>query len=75
MTLPQSDTENPQSSKLNIQGEPLPIEDLLLFANVDATDAESAIAWWDDNASAEWVGALDSEPIKGDKKWAKKNST
>jgi hypothetical protein len=70
MTMP---TETPKSepqqpSKPSIQGDPLPLADLLLFANVDAGDAESAIAWWDENASPEWVDALDNEPIKGNKK-------
>jgi hypothetical protein len=60
--------EPKQSSKPSIQGEPLPLEDLLAFANVDASDAESAANWWDDNASSEWVDALDSEPVKGNKK-------
>jgi hypothetical protein len=60
--------EPKQPSKPSIQGEPMPREDLLAFADVDASDAESAANWFDEYASAEWVGALDSEPVKGNKK-------
>jgi hypothetical protein len=71
MTTPTQPTETPkpkQPSKPSIQGEPMPLKDLLAFADVDASDAESAANWWDEYASAEWVGALDSEPVKGNKK-------
>jgi hypothetical protein len=47
----------------NIRGNPLDFVVLLDFATVDAEDIESAVAWWDKNASHSWVGALDSSPI------------
>lgn len=72
MTQPKPANQNPQpqkaESKPNIQGEPLPLDELLDIAKVDSTDAESASTWWDENASEDWIGALDSKPIKGDKK-------
>ena len=46
-----------------IRGEPLDLDTLLDFAQIDVADIESAAEWWDNNASAEWIGALDSEPI------------
>jgi hypothetical protein len=49
----------------NIRGEPLPLEELLELAIIDSDDADSAAQWWDDNASDEWIGALDVEPTKG----------
>jgi hypothetical protein len=45
----------------------LSLADLLDIAKVDSTDAESASTWWDDNASEDWVGALDSKPVNGKK--------
>ncbi len=56
----------PQPEKPSIQGEPLDLETLLDFATVDTADIESAILWWDEHASEQWIGVLDSEPIKGD---------
>ena len=50
----------------NIRGEPLDLDTLLDFAQIDAVDIESAAEWWDNGASADWVGALDSEPIEGE---------
>jgi hypothetical protein len=47
--------------------EPLSLEDLLAMVGadvIDSSDAEDAAEWWDNNASSDWVGALDSEPIK-----------
>ena len=49
----------------SIQGEPLDLDELLDFAEIDLEDIESASLWWDEHASPEWVGALDSEPIEG----------
>jgi hypothetical protein len=68
MTQPVETPKSQQPSKPSIQGEPLPLEDLLVFADVDASDAESATNWFDEYASEQWVGALDSEPVKGNKK-------
>ena len=50
----------------NIQGEPLSLEEMLELAEIDLEDIESAAQWWDDNASPEWRGALDSEPVDDD---------
>ena len=57
-------TPIPQPS---IQGEPLPLDELLDFATIDPADIASAVTWWDENASEQWVGALDNEPIEGKK--------
>ena len=68
MTIPTQPTETPkpkQPSKPSIQGEPLPLADLLDIANVDRSDLESAANWWDEYASEAWVGAMDNEPVKG----------
>ena len=48
----------------DIRGEPLDLDTLLDFAQIDAADIESAAEWWDNGASAEWIGALDSEPLE-----------
>ncbi len=57
--------ERPKQSNTVIRGEPLDLDILLDFATVDLADVESAAQWWDEHASPEWVGALDSEPIDG----------
>lgn len=44
-------------------GEPIDLDVLLEFAEIDAEDMESAIEWWDDNASPDWVGALNNPPV------------
>jgi hypothetical protein len=67
MTQPIEPIEPKQPSKPSIQGKPMPLEDLLAFADVDASDAESAVNWFDEYASDEWVGALDSKPVNGKK--------
>jgi hypothetical protein len=41
-------------------GEPLPEDELLEFADIDSEDIDSAIAWWDDNASVLFFGALEA---------------
>lgn len=61
---PQTQPEKP-ANNANIRGIPLPLEELLDFATIDAADVESAAQWWDDNASAGWQGALDVEPTEG----------
>ena len=53
-----------QPKKPDIRGEVLDLDILLDFATIDSADIESASEWWDENASPEWVGALDSEPIE-----------
>ncbi len=47
----------------SIQGEPLDLDTLLDFAQIDPPDVESAAQWWDENASPEWIGILDKEPV------------
>ena len=49
----------------NVRGEPLDLETLLDFAEIDIEDIESAAQWWDETASPGWVGVLDSEPVNG----------
>ncbi len=46
----------------NIQGEALPIDELLDFAIVDSEDLEYASEWFDEHALPEWVGVLDQLP-------------
>ena len=58
-----SEPKQPNNFDLPIHGAPLELDILLDFATIDAEDIESAAEWWDENASPEWVGALDSEPI------------
>jgi hypothetical protein len=58
---------NPQKSNPNqapdeSQDKPLDLDELLNLATIDLADIESAAEWWDNNASSDWVGALDSEP-------------
>lgn len=53
-----------QANLINPFGEPLELEFLLEFATVDEIDMESAIQWWDETASPDWVGALDAPPRK-----------
>jgi hypothetical protein len=42
-------------------GEPLDLEMLLDFAEVDEIDLDEAIQWWDETASDEWIGVLDDD--------------
>lgn len=49
-------------------GEPVDLDVLLEIAEIDDDDMADAIDWWDDNASPEWVGALDNKPIGKRKK-------
>lgn len=44
-------------------GKPVDLKLLLGFAEITNADKQRAIDWWDDNASPEWVGALDNKPI------------
>jgi hypothetical protein len=44
-------------------GEPLDLETLLDFAEIDEDDLDDAIDWFDEHASEEWVGALENKPI------------
>lgn len=59
--------QNPTPSQSNPPppefGDPLDLETLLDFATIDLADIESAAQWWDDTASSQWVGALDSVPV------------
>lgn len=43
-----------------IRGEPIDLDTMLDFAIVEQVDIESAIEWWDDHASPDWIGALDA---------------
>lgn len=45
-------------------GEPVDLEVLLEFAEIDAEDMESAIQWWDETASDDWLGALENTPLR-----------
>jgi hypothetical protein len=56
---------DPKSRK--ITGDPLPLEELLDIAEIDIEDIENAADWWDENASLEWEGALDSDPVEDDR--------
>lgn len=47
-------------------GEPLDLEDLLDFAEIDEADIDSAIDWFDEHASEEWAGALEAPPFEED---------
>jgi hypothetical protein len=58
-----------------VQPKPLPdfgapLKDVLLqgLASVGARDLASASQWWDEIASPEWQGALDSKPIGAKRK-------
>lgn len=53
MTLP--------TAQPSIQGAPLEADDLADFATIDPADIASAVQWWDENASADFVGALDGD--------------
>lgn len=55
--------KEPKPSVLRPFGEPLDPETLEEFAEVGEDDMDSAESWWDRNASPEWIGALDNEPI------------
>lgn len=55
----------PIKHNANIRGAPLDLETLKDLATVDTEDLQTASLWFDENASIEWVGALDSEPIRG----------
>lgn len=50
----------------DIRGDVLPDEFYDNLSIIDIADIESAADWWDEYASSEWVGALDSEPINKD---------
>ena len=45
-------------------GTPLDLETMLDFAEIEIADIESAILWFDENASPEWIGALDAPPYE-----------
>lgn len=65
MTTPTETPKPEQPDKPNIQGEPLPLDELLDFATVDPADIESAADWFDEHASDGWQGALDNKPTTG----------
>lgn len=44
-------------------GEPLELDVLLDFAEVEEADLESAEDWWDTHASEPFIGCLDNPPI------------
>lgn len=41
-------------------GEPLSEDELLEFAEISNADVDSAVDWWDDNASTLFFGALEA---------------
>lgn len=45
-------------------GEPLDEKLLQNFAKVEKRDLESAVQWFDEHASEDWVGALDAPPFE-----------
>jgi hypothetical protein len=67
---PEQPTEETKSPALpekpvsNIQGEVLPLDDLLNFAIIDPGDLEAAAQWFDEHATPTWTGALDG--VTGD---------
>lgn len=59
-----------QQNNRNIRGEPLSFEELLADMGIDDNiidpeDKFSAIDWWDEKASIEWIGALEAPPSEG----------
>lgn len=42
-------------------GEPLDLDELLDFAEIDEEDVEDALDWFDENASPDWIGVLDND--------------
>jgi hypothetical protein len=46
-------------------GEPIDLELLLGFADIDENDIPTALDWWDEHASEEWKGALEAPKFKG----------
>lgn len=49
-------------------GEPLDLELLLEFAEIDEDDVPDAMQWFDENASPQFVGCLDNPPLNKVKK-------
>lgn len=46
-----------------IRGEPLSVDELLILATVDNAAIISALDWWDETATDDWIGVLDKEPV------------
>ena len=42
-----------------ITGEPMPLDELLGFADLTEAGVDSAIDWWDENASDLFIGVLE----------------
>lgn len=57
------ETRRPSNAVLPDWGKPLPTDLLLGFATITNADKASAVQWFDENASPEWVGALNNKPI------------
>lgn len=55
--------DNQNKHKLPDFGKPLDTKLLLGFAEITNADKASALAWWDKNASEEWIGALENKPV------------
>lgn len=45
-------------------GEPIDLELLLGFAEIDANDIPTALDWFNEHASEEFIGALDAPKFK-----------
>lgn len=60
-----------EQHNVNITGTPLTEDELLELMGIsdeiiDLGDIASALNWWDEHASVEWVGALDAPEYEGD---------
>ena len=50
---------NDQAQPLHDFGEPMPRDELLAFGELTLLEVDSAIDWWDENATAVFVGILE----------------
>jgi len=48
-----------QADKKPDFGDPIDVKRLLALAKLDERDIESAVGWFDENASESWQGALE----------------
>ena len=53
---PSSQPSDPQLPEFGDAGD---LEELMQLAEITDADIDAAVAWWNDNASPAWVGALD----------------
>jgi hypothetical protein len=50
---------NDQTQPLPDFGEPMPRDELLSFGELTQSEVDSAIDWWDENATPPFVGILE----------------